>query len=342
MATTSVQTQLALRFLCETVARDLSSRIERDALEDVEVVPEDEEDAPSATNFVDRRYAFMMGGARHPARLVNLPTIVETHKTLDGGAYYKCGDVAQLLLVYRDDAELERDRARTKKACAGEAWRSFHPDGLTPPLKAVVSRRFAKARKRAKVAYAVEMIGSVEREMLEIIKSEGALSEDLTEDIVEFEDWMISGNEPNGVSIADDSPLAQKYPWVLLNAGDAPELAARAQAPSVLDPTPPKPNGAPATTAEIRARRQRCADELNVVTCEIEAYEEQSKSSDASTRHHSQQKLEEYRDKKRRLMVELNKCDEKLLFAQLEEPPEPQAQDPPAHYPNDDVQMTDA
>ena len=77
-------------------------------------------------------------------------------------------------------------------------------------------------------------------------------------------------------------------------------------------------------------------------SCEIEAYEEQSKSSDASTRHHSQQKLEEYRDKKRRLMVELNKCDEKLLFAQLEEPPEPQAQDPPAHYPNDDVQMTDA
>ena len=46
------------------------------------------------------KWTFHCDGASYPSRLVNLPCPVEIHKTHDRAMYYKCSDVAQLLIVY--------------------------------------------------------------------------------------------------------------------------------------------------------------------------------------------------------------------------------------------------
>ncbi len=46
------------------------------------------------------RWVFTLGGESYPARLVNLPTNVETHKTVDKVTYYKSSDIGQMMVVY--------------------------------------------------------------------------------------------------------------------------------------------------------------------------------------------------------------------------------------------------
>lgn len=50
--------------------------------------------------FVDR-FTFTMDGKTFPARLVDLPCVVETQKTLDRSTFFKSGDVGQMLIVYK-------------------------------------------------------------------------------------------------------------------------------------------------------------------------------------------------------------------------------------------------
>lgn len=42
-----------------------------------------------------------MDGKTYPARLVDLPCVVETQKTLDRSTFFKSGDVGQMLVVYK-------------------------------------------------------------------------------------------------------------------------------------------------------------------------------------------------------------------------------------------------
>ncbi len=46
------------------------------------------------------RWVFTLEGESYPARLVNLPTNVETHKTVDKVTYYKSSDIGQMIVVY--------------------------------------------------------------------------------------------------------------------------------------------------------------------------------------------------------------------------------------------------
>jgi transcription initiation factor TFIID subunit 7 len=50
---------------------------------------------------------FHCDGATYPARLVNLPCPIEIHKTHDHAMYYKCCDIAQMLIVYEDSMALD-------------------------------------------------------------------------------------------------------------------------------------------------------------------------------------------------------------------------------------------
>lgn len=51
-------------------------------------------------SLVDR-FTFTMDGKTFPARLVDLPCVVETQKTLDRSTFFKSGDVGQMLIVYK-------------------------------------------------------------------------------------------------------------------------------------------------------------------------------------------------------------------------------------------------
>ena len=70
-------------------------------------------------------------GVELPARLCKLPTIVESHKSFDGGStYYKTGQVGQMLVVESDEAALPTEVEL--------------PNGLAPPTANIRKRKWRK------------------------------------------------------------------------------------------------------------------------------------------------------------------------------------------------------
>lgn len=182
---------------------------------------------------------FHCDGATYPAKLVNLPLPVELHKTHDHASYYKCVDVAQMLIVYEDDYALEE--AEEKPI---EGYESYYHSGLTPPMKRVVERRFA-AREHRAVAPPRAAVADVEDEILTLMKQlqkdeKGAANkrnklpslasttkvlEEVEEVVVNYEAWMDDGGkQPDGVEFDIDDPLATTHPEIFLTPQTIREL----------------------------------------------------------------------------------------------------------------------
>ncbi|KAG9296012.1 hypothetical protein G9A89_011864 [Geosiphon pyriformis] len=92
--------------------------------------------------FKDPRHAvFSFDKQKYSARLVDLPCIIESQKTLNNKQFYKIGDVSQMLVVENpisDESQLNTNKEPLK-------WDDFiWPDGLATPLKNVRKRRFRK------------------------------------------------------------------------------------------------------------------------------------------------------------------------------------------------------
>ena len=75
----------------------------------------------------------------YAAKLVDLPTIIETSKTLDKKNLYKTGDICQMLLVGEQISHEETILAYPSKPSD-----YIYPHGITPPLRWVRKRRFRK------------------------------------------------------------------------------------------------------------------------------------------------------------------------------------------------------
>ena len=86
------------------------------------------------TSEASTLWHFHCDGMSYPARLVNLPCPVELHKTHDHAMYYKCSDVAQMLIVYEDSVALDEADGYPKTV----GFPSYYHSGLTPPMKQVV------------------------------------------------------------------------------------------------------------------------------------------------------------------------------------------------------------
>lgn len=173
-------------------------------------------------------WSFHCDGATYPAKLVNLPCPVEIHKTHDHAAYYKCQDVAQMLIVYEDDMALEE--AEEKPI---EGYPSYYPSGLTPPMRRVVERRFG-AREHKAVAPPRAAVADVEEQLLQLmaklqkeekskrsklpsLTSSTKVLEEVEEDIVDYEPWMDdNGNQPSGIEFHADDPVASAHPEIWL------------------------------------------------------------------------------------------------------------------------------
>jgi transcription initiation factor TFIID subunit 7 len=84
---------------------------------------------------------------------------VELHKTHDHAMYYKCVDIAQILIVYEDEMAMEEAEAIPKS----EGFPSYLPSGLTPPMKRAVER--FEAREHKAVAPPKHEVGEVEIEL---------------------------------------------------------------------------------------------------------------------------------------------------------------------------------
>lgn len=88
-----------------------------------------------------RRAVFTMGGKMYGAKLVDLPTLLESQKlTGSGGNSVKVADISQMLLVedeVKDEHEITKDKPFNIEDFV-------YPHGITPPLKHVRKRRFRK------------------------------------------------------------------------------------------------------------------------------------------------------------------------------------------------------
>ncbi|KAG5177736.1 TAFII55 protein conserved region-domain-containing protein [Tribonema minus] len=132
------------------------------------------------------KYVFTIDGERYPARLVNLPCNLETLKTTDNTMYYKSADIGQMLIVYEDEDAFNAD---AEDASIGPA--QYYADGITPPTRNIVRRKFVKARPvLGKFPKAQVMTVESQLEMLINATAAEPVTE-VHEEIVDFEPWML-------------------------------------------------------------------------------------------------------------------------------------------------------
>ncbi|CAH2014355.1 unnamed protein product [Acanthoscelides obtectus] len=98
-------------------------------------------------------------------KVVDLPTIVESLKTIDGKGFYKTADICQMLYCKEEDdqATTDEDSPQKKKKDTNKVDKKYlWPHGVTPPTKNVRKRRFRKTL-RKKYVEAPEIEKEVKR-----------------------------------------------------------------------------------------------------------------------------------------------------------------------------------
>jgi len=129
-----------------------------------------------------------------------MPTIVETHKTFDKKNFFKSGDIGQALLVFLSEKDRDIARSKNMKTLAGE----YYAHGLTSASYDIVNKKFLKTQQNSKIIEDTSFI----REVMEDIGVGWEAAEDgkeirefVDEEVVDFEDWMATPDEPYGISI---------------------------------------------------------------------------------------------------------------------------------------------
>ncbi|XP_063703512.1 transcription initiation factor TFIID subunit 7 [Culicoides brevitarsis] len=86
------------------------------------------------------------------AKVVDLPTIIESLKSVDLKNFYKTADICQMMICKMEPEEQpieEESPSKNKKKDPNKVDKKFlHPHGVTPPLKNVRRRRFRKTLKK--------------------------------------------------------------------------------------------------------------------------------------------------------------------------------------------------
>lgn len=85
-----------------------------------------------------------------PGKVVDLPTVIESLKTIDNKSFYKTADICQLLLCKEEeDQVVEEESPQKKKKDPNKVDKKYlWPHGVTPPVKNVRKRRFRKTLKK--------------------------------------------------------------------------------------------------------------------------------------------------------------------------------------------------
>jgi transcription initiation factor TFIID subunit 7 len=91
---------------------------------------------------------FFQAGKEFKMRLVNLPTIIEAHKTTDRKVFFKSGDVHQMLVVedpengFQDADVAPEQRRRWQFDLDPKKWEA--DSGITPPTHKIKQRKWRK------------------------------------------------------------------------------------------------------------------------------------------------------------------------------------------------------
>uniref|UniRef100_A0A1B6BZ07 TAFII55 protein conserved region domain-containing protein n=1 Tax=Clastoptera arizonana TaxID=38151 RepID=A0A1B6BZ07_9HEMI len=86
------------------------------------------------------------------AKVLDLPTIIESLKTIDNKSFYKTSDICQIVICKEEDDLTTTDDEsplKQKKKDPNKVDKKFlWPHGITPPMKNVRKRRFRKTLKK--------------------------------------------------------------------------------------------------------------------------------------------------------------------------------------------------
>ncbi|OTF81174.1 transcription initiation factor TFIID subunit 7-like protein, partial [Euroglyphus maynei] len=89
-----------------------------------------------------------------PAKIVDLPTVLESLKTLDNKNFYKTADISQMMICKEETDEVKEDPDEViKKTKDGRDKKYLYPHGITKPLKNVRKRRFRKTLRKKYVDF---------------------------------------------------------------------------------------------------------------------------------------------------------------------------------------------
>nr|XP_018896067.1 PREDICTED: transcription initiation factor TFIID subunit 7 [Bemisia tabaci] len=105
------------------------------------------------------------------AKVVDLPTIVESLKTIDNKSFYKTADICQMMICKEEEDEPtdEESPSKAKKKDPYKVEKKYlWPHGITPPMKNVRRRRFRKTLKK-KFVEAPE----IEKEVKRLLRGDG-------------------------------------------------------------------------------------------------------------------------------------------------------------------------
>ncbi|XP_054714659.1 transcription initiation factor TFIID subunit 7-like [Uloborus diversus] len=103
-----------------------------------------------------------------PAKLHDLPSIIESCKTLDRKIFYKTADICQIMIATEGDASKSDEEVSPKKKDKdAKDKRYMLPHGITAPLKNVRKRRFRKTLKKKYVD-----LPDVEKEVKRLLRTD--------------------------------------------------------------------------------------------------------------------------------------------------------------------------
>lgn len=121
------------------------------------------------------------------AKIIDLPTIIESLKTIDNKSFYKTADICQMMICKEEPDQTpseEESPSRNKKKDPNKVDKKFlWPHGITPPTKNVRKRRFRKTLKK-KYVEAPE----IEKEVKRLLRADNEACQLSWEVITEDED----------------------------------------------------------------------------------------------------------------------------------------------------------
>lgn len=101
------------------------------------------------------------------AKLVDLPCIVESYKSIDGAHLFKTADISQMLICQKNEFKNEEEEDHDSSKLKNKKY--AYPHGITPPLKNVRKQRFRKVLKNKEDH---EEVAEIEKEVLWLLRAD--------------------------------------------------------------------------------------------------------------------------------------------------------------------------
>lgn len=132
-------------------------------------------------------------------KIVDLPTIIESLKTIDNKSFYKTADLCQMMICKEEPDPATTDEESTSKNKKKDPYKVdkkyLWPHGITPPTKNVRKRRFRKTLKKKFVE-----APDIEKEVKRLLRADNeAIS--VTWEVIKEEEEPEQNSNPETLSV---------------------------------------------------------------------------------------------------------------------------------------------